>query len=171
MTDGGISKTDAARRQLDFAIRALLNGEDSLSVHNLAYDAYCVLRDLFGPSATLKVLKRFENSANLREVPEYLKHAENDREAILNKHSDKHTYITLALAIRLWKEHGGEETPEMLAFSELPDPFKPGHKASETLGFVREGPITDPQAALPQIQRLVTLTSTGGTEIIRKDDD
>lgn len=79
--------------------------------------------------------------------PNYLKHADKRPHAILKKHSDKHTYITLTLAIRLWKERAQPETTHMQAFSELPDPFKPGHKASETLKFVQHGPIADPRAA------------------------
>jgi hypothetical protein len=169
MTEAPINKLAVARRQLDCAIR-LLGKEDALAIHNLAYDAYCVLRDLFGPSETLKVLKRLEKSANLREVPEYLKHAETDREDILNKHDEKHTRIIIALAIRLWTEHGQVETAEMRAFSALPDPFKTGYRASETLKYVREGVFSDPDVAKVHRQRLLTLTSTGGLEILRTKD-
>src|SRR5262249_10185230 len=115
----------------------------SLAVHTLAYAAYCLLRDLFGKSETKEVLRRFEKSQKFGKVPNFLKHADKRPQAILKKHSEKSTYITIALAIRLWTERGQPETPEMLTFSALPDPFKPGHKASETLRYVREGPIAD----------------------------
>ena len=52
MTGTGITKLDAAQRQLDCAIRLMFSGEDSLVIHNLAYDAFCILRDLLGPSET-----------------------------------------------------------------------------------------------------------------------
>ena len=43
-----INKMEAAQWRLDCAIRLLLAGEDSLTVHNAAYDAYSLLHDLFG---------------------------------------------------------------------------------------------------------------------------
>ena len=168
MTKGGISKLWAARRQLDCAIRLLQEGEDPLAVHILAYAAYCILRDLCGPSQRREVLRQLEKSRQLGKVPNYLKHADKRPHAILKKHSDKHTYITLALAIRLWKERGQPETTEMRAFSELPDPFKPGHKASETLKFVQHGPIADPRAAQSHLDGLLTAPSTGEAIITEK---
>ena len=168
MTKGGISKLEAAQRQLDCAIHLLQEGEDPLVVHTLAYAAYWILRDLCGPSQRREVLRQLEKSQQLGKVPNYLKHADKRPHAILKKHSDKHTYITLALAIRLWKERGQPETTEMRAFSELPDPFKPGHKASETLKFVQHGPIADPRAAQSHLDGLLTATSTGEAIITEK---
>jgi hypothetical protein len=168
MTEG-ITKLEAARRQLDAALRLRREGGDSLAVHTLAFAAYCLLRDLFGKSERKKVLKEFEEKLEFRKVSNYLKHADSDPEDILKKHDEKHTYITLALAIRLWTERGQKETVEMRSFSVLPNPFKPEHRASETLKYVRQGPISDLGTALPHLDALLTATSTQGNLIIEKE--
>jgi hypothetical protein len=69
-----ISKLDAARKQLDCAIH-LLDSEDP-AAHTLAYAAYCLLRDLSGAD-----LRKLEDALRLREVPEFLKHADHHPEA------------------------------------------------------------------------------------------
>ncbi len=139
MADTGIIKRDAARRQLDCAIRLLFSGEDSLAIHTLAFAAYCILRDLLGKSQTREVFRQFEKSQKLGEIPKFLKHAVTDPHAYLNKHSEKSAHLTLAAAVRLWKEHGNEETPDMRRFSESDDPFKPGHRASGTFKLMQDG--------------------------------
>jgi hypothetical protein len=170
MAESGITKLEAAGRQLGSALRLRRDGGDSLAVHTLAWAAYCLLRDLLGKSQTREVLRQFEKSQQLGKVPNYLKHADKRPQAILKKHSETHTYITLALAIRLWGERGQPETSEMRAFSALPDPFKPGYKAGAALTFAKEGPISDPQAARAEIQGITTLGSTGGAVITEKKD-
>ena len=169
MAESGITKLGAAGRQLGCALRLRRDGGDSLAVHTLAWAAYCLLRDLLGKSQTREVLRQFEKSEQLGKVPNYLKHADKRPQAILKKHSETHTYITLALAIRLWTERGQPETSEMRAFSALPNPFKPSHRASEALTFARQGPITDQEAAKPHLRGITIATSTGGAEIIEKD--
>jgi hypothetical protein len=167
MAKRGIKKLEAAQRQIDCALR-MLGKEDSLAVHTLAYAAYCILRDLFGKSETKKVLRKFEKSQKFDKVPNFLKHADHHPESMLSEHSDAHTLITLTLASRLWKEHGQTETPEMLAFSKQPDQFEPGHKASETMKYARQGPIADLKAAQPLLDTLVTAPSTGEAIITKK---
>lgn len=114
------------------------------------------------------MLRQLEKSQQLGEVPQLPETRRQATPAILKKHSDKHTYITLTLAIRLWKERAQPETTHMRAFSELPDPFKPGHKASETLKFVQHGPIADPRAAQSHLDGLLTAPSTGEAIITKK---
>ena len=126
MTESEIDKFEAAQRQLDCAIRLWLVDEESLAIHTLAYAACCLLRDLFG-SQKGEVLRKFEVSQKFGEVPNLLKHADRDPEYVLNAHSRGSVHLALAFAIRLWEEHGREKTPCMVGFSELDDPFKPGH--------------------------------------------
>ena len=130
MTNDGIDKFDAAQRQLDCAIKLWFVDEDSLAIHALAYAACCLLRDLFGDQKA-EVLRKFEVSQKFAEVPNFLKHADRDREYVLIAHSKLSVHLTLAFAIRLWEEQGREKTRFMLAFSELDDPFKPGHRDSK----------------------------------------
>ena len=168
MTNDGIDKFDAAQRQLECAIRLWFVDEDSLAIHTLAYAACCLLRDLFGDQKA-KVLRKFETSQKFAEVPNFLKHADSDREYVLNAHSKKSVVLTLAFAIRLWEEHGREKTGLMLAFSELDDPFKPGHRASESLKHVRNGAILDEDKVEKAIQNLTT-HATGGPSVTPEGD-
>jgi hypothetical protein len=173
MPDGRIDKFDAAQRQLDCAIRLWLADEDSLAIHTLAYAACCLLRDLFG-SEKAEVLRKFEGSQRFGEVPNFLKHADRDLDYVLNAHSKMSVHLTLAFAIRLWEEHRHEKTPEMIAFSEVVDPFKPGHWASESLRFVQHSPISESDAAETEIKkiagRIASLLSTGGPALTRKEE-
>jgi hypothetical protein len=169
MTKSEIDKFEAAQRQLDCAIRLWFVDEDSIAIHTLAYAACCLLRDLFG-SQKREVLGKFEVSQKFGVVPNFLKHADRDPEYVLIAHSKGSVHLTLAFAIRLWEEHGREKTSYMLAFSELNDPFKPGHQASEALKLVRHGPITDQNAVRTEIQRIITLGSTGGASVLPKDE-
>ena len=78
---------------------------------------------------------------------------------------------TLAYAAGcLLREHGREKTPCMVGFSELDDPFKPGHQASERLRLVRHGPITEQDVVQTEIQRILTLGSTGGASVLPKGE-
>jgi hypothetical protein len=174
MPDGRIDKFDAAQRQLDCAIRLWLADEDSLAIHTLAYAACCLLRDLFG-SEKAEVLRKFEGSQRFGEVPNFLKNAGRDADYVLNAQSKMSARLTLAFAIRLWEEHGREKTPEMIAFSEVVDPFEPGHWASESLRFVQHNPISESDAAKTEIQmiasRIASLLSTAGPALTRKEEE
>ena len=167
MTRSEVDKFEAAQRQLDCAIRLWLVDEDSIAIHTLAYAACCILRDLFD-SQKREVLGKFEVSQKFGEIPNFLKHADRDPEYVLNAHSRLSVNLTVAFAIRLWVEHGREKTSYMVGYSELDDPFKPGHQASERLKLVRHGPITDQNAVQTEIQRILTLGSTGGASVLPK---
>jgi hypothetical protein len=100
--------------------------------------------------------------------PTFSSMPDRDPKAILSEHSYEHTYITIALAIRLWKELGQAETAEMLAFAKRDKPFEPGHRASETMKYIQQGPIADPSAAKPHIDALVNAPSTGEAVLRRR---
>src|SRR5262249_36446480 len=52
------------------------------------------------------------------------------------------------------------EDAEMIAFSEVVDPFKPCHRASESLRFVQHSPILDSDVEETELQRISSLPST-----------
>ena len=174
MPDGGIDKFEAAQRQLDCAIRLWVADEDSLAIHTLAYAACCLLRDPFG-SQNPEVLRKFEGSQRFGEVPNFLQHADRDQDFILNACSKLSVHLTLAFAIRLWEEHGREKTPEMNAFSEAVDSFKPGHRTSESLGFVQHSPTLDSEVMETELQRIAgriaSLLATDGPALTRKEEE
>jgi hypothetical protein len=132
MTEGGISKLDAAGHQLDCAIRLLLEANDSICADTLSYAAYRVLRELLG-SGRAQVMITLEKSLKLGLVSNYFKHSKDDPDALLEEHTPKTVHLTIALAIMLWKEHGQEETEAMRTFSALPSPYKPGYRHSTAL--------------------------------------
>jgi hypothetical protein len=62
----------------------------------------------------------------------------------LQDHSPETVHLTIVLAIKLWREHGKEETEAMKRFSALPDPYKSGYRHSVALKATDgEGPITE----------------------------
>jgi hypothetical protein len=97
-------------------------------------------------------------------VPNFLKHADRDPEGLLAAHSANSVHLTLAFAVRLWVELGGEKTPDMEAFVKLPDPYKPGYRASEFVRFLQDTPVLSEQDEAAWRERLwgiATTTSTG----------
>ncbi len=116
------------------------------------------------------MLGKFEVSQKFGEIPNFLKHVDRDPEYVLNAHSRLSVNLTVAFAIRLWVEHGREKTSYMVGFSELDDPFKPGHQASEALKLVRHDPITDQNSVRTEIQRIITLGSTRSASVLPKGE-
>ncbi len=159
-----ITKLDAAQRQLDCAIWLRLRDLDSLAVHTLAYAAYGILRDLCSERPdVMEMVNAIIDHTKFAEVPNFLKHADYDPEGMLDAHSPETTHLTVALAIRLLKELGREETPMTLAFSKLPDPYEPAHRASEGLKFLRDSPPLsdqDPATRLADLQKILNSPST-----------
>jgi hypothetical protein len=152
----GISKLEAARQQLDCAIR--LPDTEDLAAHTLAYAAYGLLRDLLGPGATVKVLRKLKKQLSLQDVPEFLKHAECYPEAILKEHSANTAHLTIRLAILLWEEHGQGQTDAMRDFCKRRDPYKPGYRHSAALEEIERGRMPEPGmlAAAPSTSDLIT---------------
>ena len=160
-TEDGIIKLEAARRQLDCAIWLRLRDIDSLAVHTLAYAAYGILRDLCRhrrPKA-MEIVDAIIDHVALAKDPTFLKQPNRDPEGMLDAHSPESVHLTVALTIWLWKQLGGKETPEMLAFSQLPDPYKPEHKASETLQYL-QGREEEEATRQERLQRIVNSPST-----------
>lgn len=142
MSEGGISKRDVAGHQLDHAIRLLLDENDSICADTLSYAAYRVLREMLGLDRA-QLMIRLEKALKVGKVSSFLRHARNDPDAVLEKHSPETVHITIALAIMLWREHGQEETEAMKRFSVLPDPYERGYRHSEALKMTEGGAITE----------------------------
>ena len=77
---------------------------------------------------------------HVSEIPNYLKHGDRYPDAILKEHSPETTHITIALAIRLWREHGEGETEAMRA---RPNPYEPGKRHDAALKIIESGEIAD----------------------------
>jgi hypothetical protein len=164
MSEGGITKLDAARRQLDCAIWLRLMDMDSLAIHTLAYAAYGILRDLCHDRCeVMEMVDAIIDHTKFAKVPTFLKHAEWDPQEMLDAHSPESVHLTLVLAIRLWNELGGKETSAMRDFSQFPNPYKPEHKASEAIAFLQDSPpLADQDEATRRanLQRILNSPST-----------
>lgn len=89
-----IAKHEAATRQLRMAIKLMFEDVDSVPVHTLVGAASIVLSDLVEKKVPEKSWDRFAQQANnisapeyfrvMREVQNFLKHAKDDPDAILN---------------------------------------------------------------------------------------
>ena len=89
-----ISKIEAAKRQLDMAIRLLFNDCDPVAVHTLVGAASVIISDLVDKQHPDKSWDRFAQEANkitaseyfqiMRKPQNFLKHARNDAEATLD---------------------------------------------------------------------------------------
>lgn len=119
-----IDKLEAARRQLDCAIRLYFDGEDSVSIHTLSYAAFRILFDLYprrrrdGFSEDLnKLIEKFGWRPFTR-IPNFLKHADKDHEDSIYDHSYDLTVTELGFAATLYFRLTGRYTPEMRAFDD-----------------------------------------------------
>lgn len=90
-----IGKLDAARRQLETAIRLWFAGGDPVSVHTLAYAAYEIIHavskkrnpsrsPLLFDSSVIKEEKRHIWASHLKEHGNFFKHGNNDPDGLIN---------------------------------------------------------------------------------------
>lgn len=88
-----ISKLEAAKRQLDVAIRLLFDGNDAVAVHTLVGAASVIISDLMKKHHPDKSWDKFAQEANkitaseyfqvMRKPQNFLKHARDDADATL----------------------------------------------------------------------------------------
>ena len=130
MADGGvikrkINKPEAARRQIDAAIRMFFNGEDPIAIYTLTMAGLQVLRDLAS--------KQSENIVNhainevwdseekkvvfqkMRDFANFLKHAEKDPTGLHNEIEEEANDYILVHACLYYDSLGHQLTPEMFA--------------------------------------------------------
>jgi hypothetical protein len=118
-----ISKSEAAKRQLDTAIDLFFEAEDALSVHTLAFAAFKVLLNLyphrknddFGEQIDKLISEgigwqRFNNTAN------FLKHADRDPDGFLEDFDAEMVLPLIGLATLLYRRLSGDFSPKMEAF-------------------------------------------------------
>jgi len=131
-----ISKLDAAKRQLEMAIRLFLGNEDIVSIHTLTAAAHEVLRNLcskqgkgsFLKDTGLRMIKPEKISEFLKMMNEpenFFKHANKDPEAILKFYIGP-TEMLLWDVVAMYQQLTQEVTPLMRVyylwyFSKYPD--------------------------------------------------
>jgi hypothetical protein len=116
-----IDKSEAARRQIECAIRLIAAHEDELAVHTIAMAAFGILNDLtvarsldydvkFKPFFTKIGWSHLTNTAN------FLKHADRDPDAILASLDARENDWRIGFCILLYRALQGTFTTTMAAF-------------------------------------------------------
>lgn len=118
-----ISKSEAAKRQLETAIDLFFEGGDALSAHTLAFAAFKVLLNLyphrrnddFGAQIDKLIAEgvgwqRFSETAN------FLKHADRDPDGFLDDFDSEMVLPVIGLATLLYRRLSGDFSRKMEAF-------------------------------------------------------
>ncbi|MYD59630.1 MAG: hypothetical protein F4W91_01170 [Gemmatimonadetes bacterium] len=117
-----LNKPEAARRQIDAAIRMLFSGEDPVAVHTLAMAGFRVLRDLAEHAKSpMDILinsmmpeKEGELWRHINSLSNFLKHANKDPYEIHDPVEEEINDVVLCLAVQYYQDLGYQPTHEML---------------------------------------------------------
>ncbi|MFQ5914184.1 MAG: hypothetical protein ACE5JS_13475 [Nitrospinota bacterium] len=122
-----IDKAEAARRQIETAIRLLFANWDEVSTHTLAFASLNLTRDLCKKHnkselfdeiliETVKPDKRKQVQAQLRKYYNYFRHADRDHTALIDLFEEPVNEFIVLFAMNNYKILGNELTPTMEAF-------------------------------------------------------
>jgi hypothetical protein len=116
-----IDKIEAARRQVECAIRLLASHDDALAVHTLAMAAFGILNDLAATrhvdyDAQLKTFFTKIGFAHITNTANFLKHADRDPDANLRSLDEEENDWRIGYCILLYRALQGTFTPTMAAF-------------------------------------------------------
>jgi len=114
-----ISKLEAAKRQLDAAIRMWFKNEDMLAIHTVSRAAFRVLFDITKEGDVKKALDthiKKVGAARFNEETNFLKHADQDPGAAIDENFHVFTEAGIGMAIGLYKHHDQKLSPEMVSF-------------------------------------------------------
>ena len=118
-----LDKPEAARRQIDAAIRMLFSGEDPVAIHTLAMAGFRVLRDLAKHAESpmeslidsrLKPDKKAKLWRRINSLSNFLKHADKDPDEIHAPVEEEINDVVLLLAVQYYQDLGYQPTHEML---------------------------------------------------------
>ena len=119
-----INKIEAAQRQIEVAIRLLFDNEDPVAIHTLAMAGFRILRDVASKKGSnmhnlvQAIIKPGMESKfwwSINSFANFLKHAENDPDAIIDSVDEEVNDAILLMASLYYQDLGHQLTPEMLA--------------------------------------------------------
>ncbi len=119
-----VSKIDAARRQIDVAIRLLFSQGDAVAIHTLAAAGGRILKDLCEQKATpshiafsdmIRPGKEAEFNALMNRASNFFKHADRDADEILDGVEEEVNDAVLMIATVAYADLGYTPSPEMTA--------------------------------------------------------
>lgn len=151
--EGGISKIDAARRQLDTAIELWFKDGDGLSAFTLAYASFRLLGNLYAHQETdgfgqaiERLTKERGAHKSMARIANFLKHADRDPEDFLSFFHPDLTVAVIGLSTLLYKNLTDSLSLKMEAFDSWTEAT-----AADELGI----PETDQNAERAAINRRV----------------
>ena len=119
------NKPDAARRQLEAAIRMLFSGEDPFAIHTVVGAAYRIVRDLAEKAGNTQFHEIFKQMirpgkekqfwAGINKAANFLKHADSDPAGVLEVEEELND-VLIATACIYYESLGYELTPIMRGF-------------------------------------------------------
>ncbi len=125
MAEIKVNKPEAARRQIDVAIKLLFNNEDPIPIHTLAMAAFRIVRDLAKDNPDHHMDSMFNKMIRpgmekefwsvMHRPANFFKHADLDADDILNDVKEEINDVILFLATLWYQELGYKFTPEMLS--------------------------------------------------------
>ena len=126
MTEMRVNKIDAARRQIETAIRLLFSNEDPVAIHTLVAAGCRILRDLASKRPTAKFHQAFvdlikpgmESEAwkALNRAANFFKHADHDPSEILTDVNEEANDGLLLMSCFYYRDLGYQPTATMYAF-------------------------------------------------------
>lgn len=154
-----INKIDAARRQLDAAIRMTFDDEDPIAIHTVTAAAHRIIRDLCERRGDIEEYLRFRdwiNPDHEREFWSYwnaaasfMKHADKDPEAI-HELEEEHSDFLVLISAKWYRELGYAPTPEMIVFGSW---FAYGHPEILKADPLSRAGITSEFATVAQMMK------------------
>jgi len=123
-----VNKIDAARRQIDCAIRLLFSNEDPVAIHTLAFAAFQIVHDVSAKKNTgktreaLRAIMRPGKEKDvwkaLKDPANFFKHADRDAERILERFPEEVNEVILACACSYYHDLGYSLSDEMHALQQ-----------------------------------------------------
>lgn len=146
-----VNKTEAARRQIDTAIRMLFSYEEPVAIHTIAGAAFRILRDLAGKrtdsymqKVTQAMIKPGMESEFWRQwnVPtNFLKHADKDPEAKLEDFDEEANEGILFMASLYYQDLGHQLTPEMITLVSWYTAMHPDFLREDASAIFKQAPL------------------------------
>ena len=119
-----VTKLDAARRQLETAIRLLFEQADEVAIHTLAYAAFGILKGVAQHRKERRVLAAAEELAakdkafwsRFNRKGNFFKHADTDPEGNVPEIPEEENEALISLGVEMYRDLKCPITPEIEAF-------------------------------------------------------